>query len=332
MSHFRHSTTRFGIVQHSLGKEHDLRHGYSIDDSARALIVCVWYAHLYGPELVRDIAPIYLNYLRDAQLSNGRFHNFRNAEGQFIDNQGGDDSFGRTIWALGCVLSHPDYFGLHALARQIYDKAVSIVRPKQLSLRSLAYLSLGLWSPADRDLHTEVVNELVARYTANAEADWPWFEGNLRYANGILPYALLASPVSDGRGPGRNSLDFLNQASRIDGVPVPIGNQGWHVRNGHRAMYDQQCLEALDMILANAAAYLRQGDVAYQKEISDWFAWFYGLNTNDCRLVTDDGGCYDGLGKTDYNTNQGAESTLAYLMSHLAYTSVGREDGTFLVG
>jgi len=331
LDHLVHSTTPLGVVQHMLEKQHDLRFGYSIDDQARALIICIWYAALYGPDKVSDLAHIYFDYLRDAQLPDGRFHNFRDADGRFIDEDGGDDSFGRSVWVLGWILAHKDYFGLHAAARGLYERARSALQPEHLWLRSLAYASLGLRLEEDRSTQEALINELVKRFLENSDNEWPWFEGNLRYANGILPYALLAASGQSGHEKGLVALNFLNQVSRIDGVPVPIGNQGWHMRNGHRAIYDQQCLEALDMILANAAAYFRFGNEQYKGEVADWFAWFWGLNTNGVTLVTDDGGCYDGLGEGTYNVNQGAESTIAYLMSHLAYVAVSREDATLLV-
>lgn len=324
LSHFKHLTTRFGLVQHTQNKHHDLRFGYSVDDQARALIVCLWYANLFGRSSVVDLIPIYLRYLADAQLPTGRFHNFRDSEGHFLDADGGDDAFGRSLWGLGVLLGQDQDFGLREAAALLFQKACSNLQPKKLWLRAVAYALLGAHAAHNESLARIFSKELVLRYRKNAQSDWQWFEDNLRYANGIIPYSLLMIDDPNATAIGLESLTFLNQASRVQGIPAPIGNHGWYVRGSTRAIFDQQCIDAADMVLANAAAFERTGDAVYWREVEDWFGWFLGQNTNQVTLITKDGGCYDGIGSADMNLNLGAESTLAYLLAHLTMARLVR--------
>lgn len=306
------------MVQHTEGRHHDLRFGYSIDDSARGLVICAWYANLVEPAQVAEIAPVYFRFLKDAQLASGRFHNFRDYQGHWLDSDGGDDPFGRSLWALGTLLGQPYDFGLRGAAEVMVAAARQNLSPGRLALRGVAYALLGVRQLSDPTLAQAFTRELITRYRAQASEDWPWFEGSLRYANGILPYALFLSTDPEGHRIARESLTFLNRVSRVDNVPVPIGNCGWYPRGGERALYDQQCIEAADMVLANLAAFARTGDARFRREAEDWYGWFWGNNSNQVVLVTEDGGCFDGVGPTDINFNQGAESTIAYLLAHLA--------------
>lgn len=298
-----------------------MRHGYSIDDAARVLIICVLYADIFDAAPVRAIAETCFNYLKAAQLSNGRFHNFRDKDGKFIDDDGGDDSFGRAIWTLGIVLTHKDHFGIGEQAREVFEKAKPALASKSSFLRSQAYASLGL-SQLDPALAETLQRKIAEAYRENSAPDWRWFENKLTYANGILPYALLSSHMQDVQQVGLEALNFLNQISRVDGIPAPIGNQNWYERSGIRSVYDQQCLEAADMVLANARAYQVTRESTYLTEVEEWLAWFVANNTLHVTMVTSEGGCYDGITETGVNENQGAESVIAYLFAHLEFLRI----------
>jgi len=321
LSHLRRLTTDRGIIQHARGEKPDLRFGYSIDDSARALVVCLWYADLYGVGKVRKLAQIYLEQIAKAQLPNGSFHNFQDRGGRFLDQEGSQDSFGRTIWALGVAVHHP-LVG-KGTAQRLLMKALPNVHRLQY-IRSIAFALLGLAAAGYDPEARELGRKLVVRLHKRATSDWQWYEDCLRYSNGILPYALLKTGDQALIALALKTLDFLNDVSRVDGVPAPIGNKGWYCKGGERAIFDQQCIDAADMVLANVAAYQRTDQQTYFREAHDWMRWFYGFNVKGVVMVTKDGGCYDGLNERRVNRNQGAESVLAFLLAYLTLAGCAR--------
>ena len=104
---------------------------------------------------------------------------------------------------------------------------------------------------------------------------------------------------------------------------MPIGNDGWHRRGGHRARFDQQPLEASALVDAELAALTATGDGRRLRLAERAFSWFVGGNTLDAVLVRD-GGCCDGLSEREVNRNMGAESTLAYLGAAFALAEAQR--------
>lgn len=280
----------------------------------------IWYSKLYNPESVKDLAAIYFRHIVDAQLPDGRFHNFKNKNGKFLDEVGSDDSFGRTIWALG-VASKSTLID-QATVRHLYQKATPYARSLRYP-RSVAFALLGAKTYGDNKLTMVLEEKLTSLYQKNASPEWKWFEECLTYSNAILPYSLLGHEKSMNTF-AIEALNFLNTVSRIDGVPAPIGNNGWYCKNKKRAYYDQQSIDAADMVLANLAAYRVTGDKRYLREAQDWVGWFYGFNLKMIVMVTKDGGCYDGINETSINRNQGAESVLAYLLAYLARAAQDR--------
>lgn len=325
LSHLKKMTTSLGIIQHAKGAEPNLDFGYSIDDSARALLVSIWYAQLYGSDEVSDLAAIYFQHLQDAQLKNGYFHNFKDKNGVFLDVQGSTDSFGRTIWALGAA-SQSNLVDSD-VAKRMLKKALPHIHAIT-SPRTLAFCLLGLSALDNSDITSLLSDKLIASFHEHTSSDWKWFEPYLTYSNGILPYALLSFIQNQSQGQdqsqgssaeiGLHSLDFLNIHSRINHIPSPIGNNGWYHKGNARAVFDQQCIDVAHIILANTAAFTYTKNEAYKKEADEWFRWFYGNNITSQVLITPEGGCYDAITEQGVNINQGAESILAYLLAYLA--------------
>lgn len=314
LTHLERMTSQFGIVQHATGDQPNLAFGYSIDDNARALLACLWLQPLF-PELKLDqLADTYLRNIIDSQLPDGRFHNFRASNGQFSDQVGSDDSNGRALWALGVVRTHwPERWKLTAPA---FAKAKLHVLHFN-NPRTLAFSLLGLLTAGDSLVRT-IRDKLLDMYAHAAQPNWPWFESSaLTYSNAILPYSLLCDTTTD---PGRalESLNFLNRVCRRNGTPAPIGNNGWFAPDGTPALFDQQCVDAADMVLANIQAFRRTGNPEYWQQAVDWFNWFYGNNVHNQVMVTKNGGVYDGLTPKGINLNQGAESVVTYLLTHAA--------------
>ena len=104
----------------------------------------------------------------------------------------------------------------------------------------------------------------------------------------------------------------------IDGELSPIGQNGWYKRNGDRAFFDQQPLDASSMVRTYITAYKVTGEKQYYDKAVLSFNWFLGKNHLKQMIYDENtGGCFDGLGKHTVNLNQGAESTISYLLVRL---------------
>jgi hypothetical protein len=104
---------------------------------------------------------------------------------------------------------------------------------------------------------------------------------------------------------------------------VPIGSDGFYRRGGPRARFDQQPIEAQATVSACIEAFEATQDPFWRDEARRAFEWFLGRNDLDQPLYnSSSGGCYDGLHFDRVNLNQGAESTLAFLLALEEMTSL----------
>lgn len=324
LTHIYTLTTQKGLYQHCRFNEPDKRFGYSIDDNARAILVAYQYHELYNDEKVLELAEIYLRYLDRAQKTNGFFHNFASSAGNFIDLCGSQDSQGRTIWSLGYMASRADISPtLAKKARKVMDKFKFDLRSMRYE-RARSFALLGYYYIGDREKVERIAEKLVAKFEKHDTENWHWFENVLTYSNAIMPYALLMAYELTGRENykeiGLKSLKFLHQKCLLeDGVPAPIGQNGWYVKGKKKAIYDQQVVDVFDMVLAHAKAFEITGEAEYLEMANLWWSWFYGNNSNQMMLLNPEtDGCYDGLTHNGINLNQGAESIVCYLLSYLA--------------
>jgi uncharacterized protein YyaL (SSP411 family) len=145
----------------------------------------------------------------------------------------------------------------------------------------------------------------------------------MSYSNGSIPEALLLAYERTReeryKEVGLTSLNFLVEHSFVGDVCAPIGQNGWHQAGGDKAQFDQQPEEVLALVLALKQAFIVTGDRQYEKRQHQAFDWFMGNNLRRqfmCNPLT--GACYDGLGQGGVNVNQGAESTVSYLLARLA--------------
>ncbi|HEY7982332.1 MAG TPA: hypothetical protein VID19_12690 [Candidatus Eremiobacteraceae bacterium] len=334
-----------GVIQFSRGTAPDPTSGTCLDDNARAWIVAI-YALRADPEqpYARLIGDAAAQFVADAQRQDGRFHNFADVSGRFTDDVGSEDSFGRTIWACGIAARCAPVKQWRDIARKVLAAAAPVVAEVR-SPHARAYIVLGLAAafapekaaavaplgePLDAPLLDDVERALTAvagglldHHTAAASHDWPWWENHLTWGNGRLPEAMLRAALATGdrqyAATGMRALDFLAGITQSGTVFVPIGNQGWRLRSGARAFYDQQPIEACAMVDAWLAAHRLTGDLTYRDAAQVAFDWFHGGNTERLALaVPTTGACFDGLHPGHVNQNQGAESTLSYLHAHLA--------------
>lgn len=327
LDHIFTLTTQKGLYQHCRFNEPDKKFGYSIDDNARAILVAYQYYELWGNKRILDLASIYFKYIFRAQMPTGAFHNFASSAGNFIDVCGSQDSQGRTIWALGYMV------GKSNIAPEMAKKAKIVLDNFKFDMRSIryerakAFSLLGFYYAGDKVKVKKIADRLVQKFEKNDTDSWHWFENQLTYSNAILPYALLQAYDLVGdmkyKKVGLKSLKFLHQRCLVDGVPAPIGQNGWYRKGKKKALYDQQVVDVCDMVLAHVKAYELTQKKDYLKAAELWWSWFFGNNTNHMSMINPKTkGVYDGLTHNGINLNQGAESTVCYLLSYLAMARI----------
>jgi len=333
--HLLAMTDDTGIFQHAIFTVPNSREGYTTDDNARALIVSTLLDDCAIHAGLRESADLSRRYLAFLWLAfhpdSGRFRNFLGYDRQWLEDIGSEDSHGRALWSLGTVLGRSQNAGLRGAAGRLFEAAV----PATLSFsspRAWAFSVLGMqayldWFPGDRVIQgarNTLANRLLDVYQRSRSEDWHWFEKSLSYSNARLPQALiLAGWHSDNRSmmqAGMQSLEWLvSEQIREDcDVFVPIGSRGFYVQGEEKARFDQQPVEACATISACLEAQRLTGDERWFTEAQRVFGWFLGKN--DLRTPLYDastGGCRDGLHPDRVNENQGAESTLSFLMALL---------------
>jgi glycosyltransferase involved in cell wall biosynthesis len=333
--HLQTMTDDTGILQHAIFSVPYTNEGYTTDDNARALIVSVLLddnPQNAGMQEYAHLSHRYLSFLWFAfHEDTGRFSNFLGYDRIWRDKVGSDDSHGRALWSLGEVLGHSQNAGIRGAAGRLFEAAV----PAALTLtspRAWAYSVLGMqayldWFPGDRaiqGMRNDLANRLLDIYERCHTETWKWFEKSLSYSNARLPQALiLAGWRSDNQRmieAGMDSLKWLVAEQHRDDAEifVPIGSNGFFIEGNEKARFDQQPVEACATIAACLEVYRLTEENQWLEEAKRVFHWFFGKN--DLRIQLYDsvtGGCRDGLHPDRVNENQGAESTLSFLMALL---------------
>jgi uncharacterized protein YyaL (SSP411 family) len=327
LTHLKRLTTKDGLVQHADKEVPDPSFGYSIDDNARALIVCLWHYRQFQDPSVLQLAEIYFSYIERVEKEGGSFHNFLSFAETVLDSEGSEDSIGRAIWALGEVISCLPGSEMAEKATAMLNRTSIEKHIAHPHLRTKAYISLGLIAAGKDGEARRWMDKLAESYKLNAEPGWQWFEDGLFYANGILPYAIAkAAAASEDKGLkeiASQSFDWLDQVSREKDLPSPIGQNGWYKKGEEKALYDQQPLEAADMVLAASQLYIVTKQDRYLQVALEWMSWYYGHNSLGKPLINErTGGIYDALTPGGVNENQGAESIVTFLMAQLALTNL----------
>ncbi|MEO6991690.1 MAG: hypothetical protein ABI346_06875 [Candidatus Baltobacteraceae bacterium] len=328
LTHLAALTDEVGVIQHATYDIPNRSTGYCTDDVARAFIVtCLAGSFPALRAEAERLGRIYLSFLFDAQRGDGRFHNFMSYERRWLDETGTEDSNGRAIWALGVGARSARREGWRELCGSMLAKALPAVSKFRYP-RARAFAALGIVEAIRADVEPErgrallsqIAEGLQARFRRERRAGWDWFENELTYDNARLCEALIriGSVCEDPEAAelGLRTLRFYERVVFDGATFVPIGNQGWYVRGGERALYGQQPLEATATIDAELAAYEATGDMAHRAFAGRALAWFFGENSRGLPLVLGDG-CRDGLEAYGPNANMGAESTLAYLAGAL---------------
>jgi glycosyltransferase involved in cell wall biosynthesis len=337
LRHLNLLTDDVGILQHAKFIVPQRCDGYCTDDNAQALIAVMMAQELLPDDTaLTDLTCRYLGFLYHAlNDDNGRFRNFMGYDRTWLEEQGSEDCHGRAIWSLGMAVALSTSESFTGAAMTIFERAL---RPMVhfRSPRAWAFGLVGIHAYLKRfggDTEARRVREVLAnalfdQFQVRATDDWPWIEDTVNYTNARIPQALLLSGRwlhrEDMINAGLRSLDWLVQIQTDPkGHFVPIGNHGWFTRDGQRARFDQQPQEAQNMIEACTEAYRITGERKWTEEARRCFDWFLGRNDLNVPLYDyRTGGCCDGLIADGANQNQGAKSTLAWLLSLLSLHSL----------
>lgn len=329
LAHIRRLTDDTGIIQHAKFGIPNLKEGYCLDDNARALLMVLMAYKQKKDSWALELSPIYLSYIHYMQNKDGTFRNFLSFNRNYLDEVGSDDAFGRTIWALGYLLGHAPNDAYYQSGRLVFfDAAPNFEKLK--SIRGIANTIIGISyylrsNPGDEGMIVQLrklAATMIRQYNDNTSDEWKWFEPVLSYDNGMLPLALLhaAEILSDNKieEVALASMNFLTETTLKGDYLSIIGSDEWYKKDGKRSRFSQQPIDAMAMVLMFHQAFHLTGDKEYLKKLFTSFMWFLG--ENELRLSLFDfetKGCCDGLEHYGVNRNQGAESSLAYLIAHL---------------
>lgn len=333
LDHLMAMTDDTGMIQHATYTIPNRDHGYCTDDNARGLIFAVKANTLSridqtNAAQLEVLSKRYLSFLLHAfNHETGRFRNFMSFSGKWLESIGSVDSHGRALWALGITASLSTDEPHLPLAATLFSNALDATESFD-SMRAIAFTLTGIDAYLNsfsgdskaRRIRDTLAERLFNKFVDNSGDDWPWLEEQITYSNGKLPHALLLSgrrmQREDMVQAGLRALDWLFQIQTPDGHFSPIGNEGWYNKNGVKARFDQQPLEAHGMIEVCIAAFQITDDEQWLTRAKTCFNWFLGQNDLNLSLYDEKtGGCRDGLESNKANQNEGAESTLAWLLS-----------------
>lgn len=357
--HLERMTDDTGLLEHSLGAIPRRNEGYTTDDNARALWVCLAWQDLLPADGQEDprrarlerLAERYAAFLLWAQREDGRFQNDFHYDRTPEREVPSDDCFGRSLWASAIAFTQsrqpalwlpaealllrsvPRIGDLVHLRGQAYALAACSLLMRHPSLGSKRAHSLE-WRRVDqacRQAFHRLRDSLLQAYHANRSSSWRWFEPNLTYSNATLPWALLYSHEIDSHAEslevGLEALEFLiERMTSPEGWIRPIGNRGWATVHC-QALWDQQPLETMKLALAASQAYRITEESRYLETLEACRRWFSGHNDAGRPLADPvTGACCDGITPDGPNVNQGAEAMISFLLTESIYCQVKKQE------
>jgi len=329
LAHLKKLTDDTGLLQHAKFTIPNRKYGYATDDNARAVITMTRYYTQYPEPQALELLDIYLSFIMHAQNNDGTVRNLMNYDRSWQEKEPESGCLGRVLWAFGTVMAKPPTDAYLSIIKDYFDNSVKHVQ--KLHPRGMAYSILSMVEylrqfPGASDIKREIeiaADGLVRQYEENSYPDWQWFEDILTYENAVLPHALfVASMAFDNK-------KYLEVSEKTCGFLLGntftgehfsfIGCNGWYERGKTKAQFDQQPIEAASTVIMLRAAYDATQNSKYLTLQRKAFDWFLGKNDLDIPLYDfRTKGCCDGLMSGGLNTNQGAESTLSFLLSLLA--------------
>lgn len=328
LDHLKKLTDDTGLYQHAKFTIPNREFGYCTDDNARAVIAMTRYYAQYPESKALQLLDTYLSFIIHSQSSDGSIKNFMDFDRTWGINMPAHDAFGRVLWAFGTVMAKPPTPPYLSIAKECFDTSIKLVQ-RQFP-RGMAYSILGMSDylkqfPGAIDIKRQLelaADGLVRQYEESHYPDWQWFEEVMTYDNAVLPHALYVAGLTLDNKRYREVADitcgFLLE-NTFNGTHFSfVGCKGWYERGQKKATFDQQPIEAAATVMMLSAAYedtKNEKFLTLQRKAFDWF-----LGQNDMHVLLYDfrtKGCNDALTPDGVNTNQGAESTLSFLLSLL---------------
>ncbi len=328
IGHFLSLCVSTGMLQHAVHSVPDRSHGYCTDDNARALLFSSLLTNLGEVQLSSSITARFAAFIQHAwNPDSRRFRNFMSYDRRWLEEQGSEDSHGRTLWALAeCARNDIDP-SRRRWAAALFKTALPVVEELS-SPRAWAFALLGLDAYcmqvagdvlANR-LRRLLADRLMSLFSTTETKDWVWFEDLLAYDNARLPQALIQTGLTTHTSPyievGLRSLRWLNSLQTTSsGYFRPIGTKSFGRHRQKPEAFDQQPVEASATISACIAARRADNGAEWPIEALRAFQWFLGENDLQTALIDPEtGSCLDGLHPDRSNENKGAESVLSYLL------------------
>ena len=333
LDHIKRLTTAHGIIQFSILATPNLDSGYTLDDNARALIAITKHYQMTRSKDDLALINIYLDFILSCQQEDGSFLNYIDLDGNFTTNnfdENLEDANGRAIWALGEFISYHKIIAKDLIKKAKFAIEKALIRvhkfdaPRAISfaIKGLHFYNLQKGSRRINHIINLLANNLVSKYEITSDSKWKWFENYLTYGNSIIPEALLYASLSTGNANYREvakiTFDFLLSLTFKNSQIKVISNQGWHQKGKPVHQYGEQPIDVAYTILSLKTFYEAFNDEQYKIKMKIAFEWFLGKNhLNQIVYNPKTGGCYDGLEQYNVNLNQGAESTISYLLARL---------------
>jgi hypothetical protein len=339
LKHINNLTTDFGMIQFSKLSTPDLHSGYTLDDNARALIALCKHYKISGDAHDLSLIKTYYNFIQFCFQDKRYFLNYVNEKKKFTNQNNSEnleDSTGRAIWALGALVAMKE-----DLPHNFCERAEEILKNALLHLeeihstRAMAFIIKGLYKQDNEEtqfLLKTLSRRLVEMYKHSKSDQWLWFEDYMTYGNSVLPEAMLCAYLSTNRIEykmiARESFDFYLSKIFIDNTIKPISNNGWLKKDSPAATVigGEQPIDVAYTIMALEQFYAVFQDESYKQKANIAFSWFLGNNhLNQIVYNPNSGGSYDGIEEHNVNLNQGAESTVSYLMARLSLEAINKK-------
>ncbi len=329
LAHIHRLTNDTGIIQQARFGTPYLKEGYCLDDNAHALLMALMTRRQMEDNHVTELATTYLSFMLYMQNSDGTFRSLLTFSQNFINETVSEDTFGRAVWTLGYLLNHAPGDAFYQTGKMMFH-AASPHFEKLNSVGGIANTIIGIAyylknTPDDESMRgrfTKLAHVLVKHYQDNNADPWSWFESFSTHESAILPLALLhaAEILKDEEvtHAAFDSMNVLTEHTFKENYFSIIGNEKWYTKDQERPIFAQQPIDAMSMVLMYHRAFSMTRKNEYFHKMGMSFLWFLG--ENDLRMSLYDHetkGCYDGFGSYGVNRNQGAESSLAWLISHL---------------
>lgn len=329
LDHVHRLTDDTGILQHAKYIIPNFKEGYSLDDNARALLMFLMVFRQRKSKEALKLISTYLSFINLMQNDDGPFKNYLSFNRNFIDQVGSEDSFGRTIWALGYLVKYPPNKPFFEIAVEILTKSFSNFNHLKF-IRGMTNSIIGLCHflkifPDNKEMKSilkEMTYKIMKSYQKYKTDDWHWFEPILTYDNGILPLSLLHASEEIGDENilkvAYESIEFLEKVTLRKGYLSLVGSDNWYKKGGDRSRFAQQPIDAAAMVLMFYQAYLISKDKTFLKKMLTSYMWFLGENDLNKPLYDfKTCGCSDGIESYGINRNQGAESIIVYEIAHM---------------